>query len=265
MHKEAFKYRREIAEGLLLYLLIQVSQLQFITTQVNSYAALIGTGVVYLIIISFLTYIRYSRRKVSKFSDAVMKMRIKNRLGLYLFMPILLFVSAMTFLYFNQNLLLKELMVILTSLLLMINLINIRKSYEQSHVMQKSTLVVFNFIDILTYYFVAAVSFYLIEDPFYRAIILSITLILILLYITRLHSHISLFAVVMVLISAFIVFGISLMSSDLNLFRYPLVQTILFYLIISFWHLRLSGHLKFEEYITPTLFTVMSLVIIFGI
>jgi hypothetical protein len=54
----------------------------------------------------------------------------------------------------------------------------------------------------------------------------------------------------------------SVLLLPVSLLTYPFVLTLIFYLILSFWHLKMNGEYRLEKYLVPVLFIAMSLIIV---
>lgn len=264
MHKQFFKYRREAISALVIFMILQLSQLDYVLQIWQSYVGITLVGVLYLTLVSLFTY-RYSPERVNKkIKTQVLLQQIGRRLNLYIVMPIILYGSSAIFLYFNQSNLLKELTVILLSLTYFINWVAIRISFEQQHALNRNTVALFSFVDILTFFMVIASVFLIVEDMGWQLALVAAVTAFILAHQIKVHNQLSLPALLFIILSTVLVVLSAYFATHLSLFRGLIVQTIAFYFVTSILGLKLSGNIRYQEYFTPFLFSVIMLIIIFS-
>ena len=109
-------------------------------------------GIVLLLIWFTRTFNLYSKKKVSKYSNVLMKISLRQRLFSYFILPTIFYSSLLVFLFFNRNDLLGHFVIAMCMLLLLILFLNVKSSMNKHYTLHIATKAVFDFMCITTLY-----------------------------------------------------------------------------------------------------------------
>ncbi|HOV29829.1 MAG TPA: hypothetical protein PLD77_01995, partial [Candidatus Dojkabacteria bacterium] len=140
------KAKNEIFLGILLFLVTEVFNYFVLKTSLK-YLLLIGIlGIVVLEFLIVRIFKLYSQKKVSKYSDVVMKISLKRRFFQYFILPFVFYVSLLFFLYFNRNQMLGHLVLIISIGFLLVACINMKNSLQKHYSIALATRTIYDFI-----------------------------------------------------------------------------------------------------------------------
>jgi len=256
------KAKNEIFLGILLFLVTEVFN-YFVLRTSFKYLILIGIlGVVVLEFWIVRIFRLYSQKKVSKYSDVVMKISLKRRFFQYFVLPFLFYVSLLFFLYFNRNEILGHLVLIISVGFLLVACINMKNSLQRHYSIALATRTIYDFICITALYLLLN-SYLRIGFSLGEFLLLSfVTSFLFLISILRIHNRLGLVEALVAIVSSFLVCSSMYVAWDSNVFVIPAVGALAFYLIASFWNLRFAGRTKLADYLYPLVYVLLALVVI---
>lgn len=265
MSKKKIKLQNDV-----LYLLILIFVTEFFNSIVNvsdiSIVFIIG-GIGLLLLETWFVRVFsiYSGKKVSKYSDVIVKISLKERFFSYFILPAIFYVSLLAFLYFNKNEILGHFALGISMSLLLILFLNIKSSLNKIYTIANTTRAIFDFICITIFYLVLNVLIRLgLTLPIF---LLSsfISVFILLFFILKLHDRlgwvehlVSLFSSIFIVISLFIFW-------NSNIFVIPAIGALAFYLVVSLWNIRFSGKIYLLDYLVPFLYVIIALVLILNI
>jgi len=251
---------------LLLFLLLVVTVIFNNLVLTASLRTTIICGVLGLIILEiwFVTVFRAnSRKKISKYSNVLMKISLKDRLFSYFILPAIFYISLLFFLYFNRNEILGNIVLGVSMVFFLILFLNVKSSLKRFYSVHILTRTIFDFLCITI--------FYLLLNSFLRMglslqvyILLSFLSSFILsLFVLKLHNRIGGVEVVTAVLSSILVSLSMFFFWDMNIFIIPAVGSLMFYLVISIWNIRFAGRTKFDDYLAPVLYVILALTLMF--
>ncbi|MGI5897712.1 MAG: hypothetical protein ACOX6Q_00960 [Candidatus Dojkabacteria bacterium] len=251
----------------ILYIIV----LLFVTEAFNyavlrtSFKYLLILGVLALLILELWfvrTFILYSRKKISKYSDVVMKISLKRRFFQYFILPALFYTSLLLFLYFNRNILLGHFVIVICVSFVLLLFLNVKSSLNKYYSVALATRTIFDFICITTLYLLLN-SYLRIGFSMWEFIFLSfVSSLVLLISILKIHDKFGSLEFLIAIISSVIVSLSMLAVWNNNILVIPSVGALSFYLITSFWNLRFAGRTKFTDYLYPVVYVLLALSLI---
>jgi len=252
-------FRKELVYTILIFVLWEISS--FSDNAFHIY--LFGLGITLVLVWCITTLFKYSIRQISKYTETMVKLQIKQRWISYIFIPSIFFSSVSLYLFFVSNDFYKQFIILIGVVCLFILFTNIKSSYLKQYSIEKNTRVIFDLINIVFLFCVVSGMQY--SGLFtYQTISLIAGLAVLLLLISALSisQQYTATGFVIALVFAIIVGLVAYFARLLNFFVYPFAVVLVFYMLLSFWHIRLSGERHFSGYLPPILFALMAIVII---
>lgn len=259
------KYKREYFYAVLQFVMFEMAILSY-DLRIPSLFLYISVMALWIMLAwSFFTYWNNRERKVSKLSSAIINIKMFERVTPYFITPLMLVASTYFYLFLNKNEILHQIVIIGGSLLLWGVMVHIRNSYNKYYSIDRWTRVLFKFADLFLFYVATASVFMYSMSEMARIIwIVSIATFL-LMHQLRLYGQDTTEAYVVYIVSMlFFTLGL-IFTESLTLLIRPIILTILFYLIMSLWYTKLSGHRRIDEYLTPIMFALMALIIVLSL
>jgi hypothetical protein len=112
------------------------------------------------------------------------------------------------------------------------------------------------------FYLIVALSVLYGTTDDVRVLVVMFASALLLTHQLVIHKQKSLNSIIVLLFSVAFLSIISLLFIDTSYLVFPVVMTLAFYLIISWWNIRLDGHRYYGEYLPPLLFSLMAFIIV---
>lgn len=261
--KGKFNFISDIIYILILLLITETFSF-FLFRLKDIYLLLIGIfGLVLLEFWFGRAFYLYSSKKISKYSDVVMKISLKKRFFQYFVIPAIFYISILFFIYFNRNIYLGHTVIIVSISFLLILFMNVRSSLNQFYSVAYATKAIFDFICISTLFLLLNTYLRLGLSLFQYSTLSLISSAVLFLSILKLHDRLGILECLISLLSAVIVSASMIFVWNYNNpFITPAVGTLAFYLIVSFWNIRFSGKTRLSEYIYPLLYVIFALVLI---
>lgn len=184
-------------------------------------------------------------------------------------LPFLLYISGVFFLFFNRMRLMDQVAIVILTGGFLVLFFNISSTYMKMYSISRSTRYVFDFINIVIFYFINNVLVNLVFYEGWTRLIIylgtaffAIVLIGLMVVISKQVSRSTTIALV---ITAFVM-GLSaliiLLVPLFNIAVLSLVITIVFYLAVAFWHHKLDGSFSWDTMFQYILFAVMAVILL---
>ena len=256
----------------ILYLLILIFITEFFYFVVNNFSVNLsflfiigGVGVLLLETWFVRIFSVYSGRKVSKYSDVIVKISIKDRFFSYFILPAVFYLTILLFLYFNKNILLGHFALGVSMVLMLVLFLNVKSSLNKVYSIESATRAIFDFICITTFYLLLNVFVRLglslemfVSAGFLASVVLFLSVL-------KVHDRLGWAEVIISVLSSIFV-GISLILFWYsNVFIIPAIGSLAFYLVISLWNIRFSGKSHLLDYVAPFLYVAISIILILNI
>jgi len=265
MREEKIEIKNELLYLFLVLIVTEIFNDSILNAKFSTTVIIGILGIVLLLIWFIRTFDLYSKKKVSKYSNVLMKISLKQRLFSYFILPIIFYTSLLIFLFFNRNILLGHFVVAMCMLLLLILFLNIKSSMNKHYTLHIATKAVFDFICITTLYLLLnaflRIGFSLVEYlllSFFFSFVLYI-------FVLKLHDRYGLIEFISAFASSIFVSVSMIPFWNRNIFILPAVGALTFYLIISLWNIRFSGKFKFTDYLAPILYVLFAMALILTI
>jgi hypothetical protein len=263
------KYNLKIKNDILyLFLLLTVTQFFNYSVLRAPLRLLILLGVAGLLLLEtwfVRAFSLYSSRKVSKYSDVIIRISLKDRFFAYFILPAIFYVSLLFFLFFNRNEMLGYVVLAGCMVLLLVLFLNVKSSLNKLYSLAIATRAIFDFICITI--------FYLLLNSYIRigfgieifTILTILSSLVLLIFVLKIHSRLGFMELLVSVLSAFAVSLFTVFFWDYNIFVIPAVGALAFYLIISIWNVRFSGKIKFVDYLVPFLYVAMAIILVLNV
>ena len=263
------KYRLKIKNDLFyLFVILMI-------TQIFNHSVL-GAPLPFLLVLGFLglmlletwvikTFRDYSGKKVSKYSDVLVKISFKKRFFEYFLLPAIFYISLLIFLFFNRNMLLGHIILGVCTVFLLILFLNIKSSLNRIFSFALATRAIYDFMCITIFYLLLN-SFVRIGVSMEVFTALSVISSFILLtFVLKIHDRLGGFELFVTLFCSLFIAIISLFFWNHNIFVIPAIGALAFYLIISLWNVRFAGKIKLLDYLAPFLYVVIAVILILSL
>ena len=267
MFKKNFNVKNDI---LYLFVLIMITEFFFFATNnlIVEVSFLITLGVLGIFLIE-TWFIRvfsiYSGRKVSKYSDVIVKISVKDRFFSYFILPVVFYSAILLFLYFNKNMLLGHFVLGVSMVLMLVLFLNVKGSLNKIYSLENATRAIFDFICITTFYLLINVFIRLgLSLELFLVSVLGASVVLS-LAVLKVHDRLGLVELIVSVLSSLFVSVSLIIFWNSNVFIIPAVGALTFYLVISLWNIRFSGKSHFLDYLAPFLYVVISLILVLNI
>lgn len=255
-------FKRELLYTIILFVIFEILTL---VMSIPYFLAVSWIGMLLLLTWVLISFVAYSGKKVSRFSEVIIKMQLKTRWYQYIFVPVVFYISLCGFIFFVSSAFLQQFIILLGCLCLFLLMLHIRSTYQKIYTVSRMSRVVFDLVNIMFFYVLVMtlrVSGYV---DIYLIIVISAVLAFLILTSSLAISHkMSTKGLIM---SAFggVIIGIAgYLTKSQNIYAFPFIATLTFYAVLSFWYIRLSGVKKLDQYIPPLLFLIMSLILVMG-
>jgi len=249
MKNEKMEIKNEL---LYLFLLILITEIFLDSVFSANRSTSIIIGLVGFIILEFwfaITFDQYSKKKISKYSNVLMKISLRKRFFSYFILPGIFYLSLLVFLYYNRNILLGHFVLGMCMILLLVLFLNVNSSMRKFYTIHIATKAIFDFICITTLYLLLN-AFLRIGFSMTEFLLLSfITSFILYLFVLKLHDRFGSLEILVALASSAFVSASLLPFWNRSIFMLPAVGALAFYLIISLWNIRFSGKVKFSDYL----------------
>lgn len=259
-----------IKDELLYWILIVTLSVSFLylTTRDISGNILLVVGILNVVLLEtwvIRTFILYSGRKISKYSEVIQRTSLQERFFDYFFLPAIFLSTFMVYLYYNRSMLMAYWVIILCMVALFVLFINVKSSLRKVYRISSLTKGIFDLICIITFYLSLNVLFRF--DLNIEGILFLVTGLAMLMFISelQLHDRLTIISLLIALLSSIFVslsVGIFIFQS---IFIATAIGTVAFYMVISLWNIRFSGRYKFVDYLPPFLYGIIALILIFNL
>ena len=207
----------------------------------------------------------YSGKKVSKYSDVIIRISLKDRFFAYFILPAIFYVSLLFFLFFNRNTMLGYVVLAGCMILLLVLFLNVKSSLNKLYSLAIATRAIFDFICITIFYLLLN-SYIRIGFGIEMFTILTILSSLVLLvFVLKIHNRLGFIEFWVSVLSALAVSLFTIFFWDYNVFVIPAVGALAFYLIISIWNIRFSGKIKLVDYLVPFLYVAIAIILVLNV
>lgn len=259
------KYKREFVYSSYLFLVFELLLTPAFVFEHTIYLLTVGVGAFLIASCLFHLYGVKGVKKVSKYSDVLMRINLKERLFTHVLLPFLFYTSVVSFLYFSANQYMNQLVVIGSSTLFFYLFLHIKSSYEKAFYISKTTKVVYDLITITTFFLVVSVIVNLGIPFAISGWLIFLTSFVSLIYMLYLNNKFAFDGVTIAVLSSLLVTAVAYYMWQMNIFVIPAVTATTFYAIVSIWHVRFSGSRSLDDYIPPLMYTLMILILIFSL
>jgi len=257
------KYRLKVQNDIIyLFILLAITEFfSYLVLNTRGLALTItgGLGILLLETWFIRTFRLYSGKKISKYSDVIVRISLKERFFSYFVLPLLFYVSILAFLYFNRNVLLGHVVLGICMVLFLILFLNVKSSLNKIYSVANATRAIFDFICITILYLLTNIFARVGLSMWIFALVLFVTTLVLLLFSLKLHKKL------ISKLSAIFITCITTIFWSTNIFVIPLIAALAFYLVISIWNIRFSGKIHLVDYILPFLYVVLALILILTI
>lgn len=207
----------------------------------------------------------YSGKKVSKYSDVIIRISLKDRFFGYFILPAIFYVSLLFFLFFNRNAMLGYVVLAGCMILLLVLFLNVKSSLNKLYSLAIATRAIFDFICITI--------FYLLLNSYIRigfgieifTILTILSSLVLLVFVLKIHNRLGFIEFWVSVLSALAVSLFTIFFWDYNIFVIPAVGALAFYLIISIWNIRFSGKIKLVDYLVPFLYVAIAIILVLNV
>ena len=259
------KKKIELKKEILYLLLLSIVTVYFAYSTHTPNKTYMVSGILgtLLILTWFIrAFVLYSGRKISKYSEVIQRISIKDRFFIYFVLPILFYGSLLLYLYFNTSFTMDMVLVLVSIILLLILFLNVKSSFRKIYSVEQQTRAIFDFICIAAFYLLSSVIIRLAIPMWSSLLILFVVSLLLFWSDIKIHRHENIQSLLITTLSALFVCATSGIFFNSNIFIIPAISTLSFYLILSLWNIRFAGKLKLVDYLLPFIYSVLALILI---
>lgn len=263
------KYRLKVKNDLFyLFVLLLITQIFNHSVLYAPFSFLLILGFLGLMLLEtwfIKTFKDYSGKKVSKYSDVIVRISFKKRFFGYFVLPAIFYLSLLVFLYFNRNMLLGHTVLGICTVLLLILFLNVKSSLNRIYSVAIATRAIFDFMCITI--------FYLLINSFIRmgasmeifAILSIVSSFILLTFVLKIHSKLGGFEILIAVFSSLFISISTLFFWNYNVFVIPAIGALAFYLIISLWNIRFAGKIKLIDYLVPFFYVAIAIILVLNL
>jgi hypothetical protein len=258
-------YRREFVYSCYLFLVFELLLTPSFIINRLMFWGTVSVGL--LLMISWLlhTYHLFAKRKVSKSSDVLMKVNLRDRIFTHILLPVLSYTSIVSFFFFSRNLYLNQIVVVISVLLFFYLFLHIRTSYEKVFYIEKHTRIIYDFITISTFYLFTSTVAHLALPAVVAICVVAFLAFVAFVYMLYLNNKLELDGALVAILATVIVSLVTIYIWDSGVFTAPAVIATVFYTVVSLWHVRFSGSRSMDDYIPPVMYTLMTLILVLSL
>lgn len=265
MEKLKIKVQNDI---LYLFLILFVTEIFNSVVMSGNTTILLTVGILGLLLLE-TWFIRafsiYSGKKISKYSDVIISISLKERFFGYFILPAIFYISLLAFLFFNRNVVLGHFVLGVSMVLFLILFLNVKSSLNKIYKVENITKIIFDFLCISILYLLINIFVRIGMSPVYFLLSVGVSSFTLLLFILKLHEKMGFLEIVISFLSAIFITCITQLVWNLSIFTIPAVGALAFYLIISIWNIRFSGKVKIWDYILPFIYVIVALTLILNL
>ncbi len=265
MFKLARKYKREFVYSAYLFLVFQLLLTPSLVFEKVMYLGTSAIGTAIIASCLFHVYTIKGKKKVSKHSDVLMKVNLKERFFTHILLPFLFFFSVAFYLYFSTNIYMNQLVVITATTLFFYLFMHIKSSYEKAFYISKDTRVVYDLITITAFFLTTSVIVNFALPFSVAGWLIFLTSFIALIYMLYLNNKFALDGVLIAVLSSAFVVLTAYYFWGRNIFTTPAMIATAFYTVVAIWHVRFSGSRSLEDYIPPLMYTLMILILVLSL
>ena len=262
MEKYRLKVQNDIAYLFLLLALMEI--FNYLVPLTRGFSLTI-TGVLGILLLEtwfVRIFLKYSGKKISKYSDVLVKISLKERFFSYFVLPAIFYGAILSFLYFNRNIILGHVILGVCMILFLVLFLNVKSSLNKVYSVANATRAIFDFICITILYLLVNVYVRMGLSLIIFALLVFITSFILLAFSLKLHKKIGMVEIGVSFLSAIFISLVTVIFWSTNIFVIPLIATLGFYLVISIWNIRFSGKIHLIDYILPFLYVILALTLI---
>lgn len=265
MFNRVSKYKREFVYSSFLFLIFEFLATRTITYNILIYCLIALSGLILITFWIMVINIKYGSRKISKWSDVLLKASFKEKFFGNILLPIVFYLSVCTFIFFDISQYLNQIVLVVFVYLISILMISIQKSYEKVFVVSKNIRILQDFINIVIYFMLISAIFRVSVSDYvmYSGIVIGTLYVISYMLISRRrwdYVNLSISIGVSLLILLIVIYIKSFMYLSV-----PNISTIFLYTVISIWHTRLEGGIKLVEYIPIIMYSLMALILVLSL
>ena len=265
MEKLKTKVQNDI---LYLFLILFLTEIFNSVVMSGDRSVLITVGILGLLLLE-TWFVRafsiYSGKKISKYSDVIVRISLKERFFGYFILPAIFYISLLAFLYFNRNVMLGHFVLGVSMVLFLILFLNVKSSLNKIYRLESITKIIFDFLCISILYLLINIFVRIGMSPVYFLLSVGVSSFTLLLFILKLHDKMGFLEIVISFLSAIFITCVTQLVWNLNIFAIPAVGALAFYLIISIWNIRFAGKVKISDYILPFIYVIVALTLILNL
>jgi len=262
MKREKIELKSDL---LLLFLLLIVTVIFNNLVLTTTLKTLLAWGILGLVVLEIwfvIVFRNNSQKKISKYSDVLMKASLKDRLFPCFILPALFYISLLFFLYFNRNVILGNIVLGVSMVLLLVLFLNVKSSLQRYYSVHILTRTVFDFLCITILYLLLNSFLRMgVSLQIYTALAFVSSLVLS-IFVLKLHDRIGGLEVVTAVMSSVFISASMLLFWNRNIFIIPAIGSLMFYLVISIWNIRFAGRTKLSDYLSPVLYVILAMILI---
>lgn len=255
-------HKKELFYTILVFIALEMLT---VVENLNQYIFLSLVGVAIILFWATSSFMKYSAKKVSEHSDGLLKHKFKIRWYQYFFVPVVFYSSLAAYIFFIKQDYMRQLIILLGGLAHYVLFVHTRISYEKIFAFSRVSKVAFDLINVIFFFVVSNVlvisGLFTFEMILGALAVVCATILIANLMLSREFSVPGLLAAV--LASAVLLFVGELARPYLYT-KFAFMETVVFYMIISIWHIRLMGERHLSKYLSPVLFALMALILIVG-
>lgn len=263
------KYRLKVQNDIVyLFILLTLTEFfNYLVPNTRGIGLIItgGLGILLLETWFIRTFQIYSGKKISKYSDVIVRISLKERFFSYFVLPSIFYISILAFLFFNRNLILGHVVLGICMVLFLVLFLNVKSSLNKIYSVENATRAVFDFICITILYLLTNIFVRVGLSMLVFALVVFVTAVVLLLFSLKLHKKLGMIEIGVSILSSIFIACLTIIFWNTNIFVIPLVSALGFYLVISMWNIRFAGKIHLTDYILPFLYVVLALILILTI
>lgn len=259
------KFRREFVYSSYLFLIFELLVTPTFAVNINYFIGLSLIGYVLINLWLFSTYRLYSSKKVSKYSEVVLRVKLWERLFSYVFLPLLFYTSVVAFLLLSSSNLLNQIIIVASVTLFFYLFLYVRTSYEKIYSINRMARIATDFTSIVVFFITTNVLTRVINNEYLLALSIFFLALFSFVYILYHHNKFDGSTAILAILSALCISLVPIIAGIQGIYSTSAILSIIYYLIISIWNVRFSGATTLSEYMPPIMYSIMALILILSL
>lgn len=222
-----------------------------------------GIGMLIPMIWILGSFVRYADFDPAGLTETILKNKLKKRFSVYVTIPLLSYLTTSVYLFVSISDVLSQVVILIMSVLNLALFVHVKGAYHNEFQLTRHSRGVFNLLDIMSFYLISSSVTYVVFDARLEVLLIAMAGGLLLLHQLIIHQQVNADGMIILLVSGlFLTSCVYVLQQYVHVLVMPILISNVFYLIVSWWNLRLDGIRGYDEYMLPLIYALISTMIV---